>query len=228
MSDEVYEIPCPSCGSTHTLAENELPSSGELVCSRCGEGIHLRASGERATAANPPEGGDQPGGAAPRAGLLRLEDWDAGGASAYNVTCPGCGHRFDPSTVQGARPTILVVEDTEFFLHLATEVLGGRYETLGVRTIRDALQVLGVRRIDLVLLDLKLEDGEGADLLRAMPRPGIPVLIYTSRDETTMLGSEWSRLRSLGASDIIHKGLNIEEALLQKVEDLLAQALTAG
>jgi DNA-binding response OmpR family regulator len=138
------------------------------------------------------------------------------------ATCPACGHLFDPAATGEARRTILVVEDTEYFLQLATTVLRERYETLGVRTTRDARQVLKTREVDLILLDVRLEDGDGAEVLQALRGSSTPVLLYSNRDESSMVGEEWARLRRLGVTDVIHKGLNIEESLLQKVDRLLS------
>ena len=72
---------------------------------------------------------------------------------------------------------------------------------------------------------LIVEDTESAkhqrEVLRALPDPDMPVLVYTSRDETTLLGDEWNLLQALGAKDVVHKGINIEETLIRKAEELL-------
>ena len=43
----------------------------------------------------------------------------------------------------------------------------------------------------------------------------------TSQDEIDMYGSFWEELKNLGADDIIHKSINMEEKLLTKIESLL-------
>ncbi len=231
MATDIIEIPCPSCGDLQRIHEATVPPSGEVACSSCGDAIRFRAAPHGVTGAIRVPGtllpppvirtthGDT---------MLRMEDWDTGSATgdtkrkhAQHVACPACGHRFDAESALIRRPTVLVVEDTEFFLHLATEALSRSYETIGVRTVAEARAALATRPVDLVVLDLTLPDAEGTDVLRALPRHDIPVLIYTSRDETMLLGASWQQLVVLGARDVVHKGINIEDTLLRKTEELL-------
>jgi CheY-like chemotaxis protein len=116
---------------------------------------------------------------------------------------------------------VLVVEGAEFFLHLATDVLGRRYEALGVRTVAEARHVLATRQIDVVLTDLHLADGDARDVLRSLPRP-LPVVVLSGRDETHLFGDAWDELKRLGARDVVQKGLNMEDALAQKVDRVVA------
>ncbi len=224
MSADFYDFPCPSCGEIQSVAESELPADGELTCKDCKDVIRLRSPAPNpqprmsATIANLPR--DRASDS-----LIRIEEWeDDEPSSAADVSCPSCGHRFDPSRSRPGRPNILIVEDTDFFLHLAVDVLARDFETTAARTVREARDLLKVRTFDLIVLDLTLSDAEGVDVLKALDDKSTPVLLYTSRDETALIGEEWARLRELGASDVIHKGINIEEVLLQKVEDLLAGA----
>ncbi|UCF68632.1 MAG: response regulator [Acidobacteriota bacterium] len=241
------EIPCTACGKLIRLREDLVPADGELTCPECGDLIAFRSapSSPAARATSPPAvtpvegrgaGSSSRSAAAPseprpsdaptpnraHQTLIRIEEWeDEEVTGDGSVTCPACGHRFDAAMGDEARRTILVVEDTDFFLRLATDVLGSRYGTLGVRTAAEACEVLATRPVDLVVLDLTLPDAEGTEVLRALPRPDIPVLLYTSRDETSLLGPEWETLKALGADDVVHKGINIEDTLMTKVGELL-------
>lgn len=239
MADDVMELPCPHCGEIQRILEAHVPPSGEVACAACGEAISFRTNPRSVTGAFrvprsplPPP----PSVLTHAEMLLRMEEWDPTGpprsaapapANAM-VCCPACGHTFDAATATAAPVTILVVEDTDFFLHLATETLSRRYQTVGVRTAAEAREVLATRPIQLVVLDLTLPDAEGTAVLRALPRGDIPVLIYTSRDETSLLGEPWEGLQALGARDVVHKGINIEDTLLQKVDELLGQPASAG
>jgi len=220
---DTIEIPCPACGTINRVPEHAIPESGEVPCSACGERISFRAAPRGTTGAFRVPGSPLPPPSPPR-DLLGdfLAESPGEGSRDERVTCPSCGHVFDPRSGREGRKTVLVVEDTDFFLYLATEVLGRRYETIGVRTAAEAREVLATRPVDLVVLDLTLPDAEGTDVLRALPRPDIPVLVYTSRDETSLLGPEWAILQSLGANDVVHKGINIEDTLLRKADELLA------
>jgi CheY-like chemotaxis protein len=143
------------------------------------------------------------------------------GAAEDEVTCPACGHRFVESAPE-SRPSVLIVEDTDFFMEIATDALCKRYRTIGVKTAADALDVLRREPIDLLVLDLALPDGAGVEVLRASPDPDLPVLVYTTASEDVMFGEAWHELRSLGADDILFKGVNAGEELIEKAEKLLA------
>jgi CheY-like chemotaxis protein len=154
------------------------------------------------------------------------------------VTCPHCNSSFvpgfqpRPAAVQVERPsdpdqkTILIVEDTEFFLQLARETLGKPYKTICARTASEALSILQDERVDLLVLDLALEaEEDGLDVLTdAFPR-GLPCLVFTAKSEAEMWGDGWIRLRGMGASDLLLKGMNIEEQLLSKVAALLSASI---
>lgn len=198
MVVDVLEIPCPACGGVNTLLESSIPESGEVRCELCWEAIHFRAR--------------------------RAPDAD----SSMQVRCPACGHHFEAEGAADTGPTVLIVEDSDFFLKLARDVLGERYDTLLARTAKEARQYLATKKVDLLVLDLTLPDADGTEVLEALPRPDLPVLIYTSRDETTLLGPEWKLLQSLGADDVVLKGINIEETLMEKASDLMLRAQPVG
>ncbi|MDH3283193.1 MAG: response regulator [Acidobacteriota bacterium] len=223
MPADILDFPCPFCGRTNRIEEAQIPISGEVHCPGCLEVIHMRAAAPSSAASLPRDRAED---GSPRDTLIRVEEWEELHDPSWltTVACPRCGHRFDPEKDQSTIPKVLIVEDTEFFLHLANDILGEKYETAVVKTVADAQRILRESSFDLILLDLTLSDGDGIEVLGALPRPDIPVLLYTSRDETSLIGEEWQRLRALGANDVIHKGLNIEEAMLRKVEDLLAGA----
>jgi CheY-like chemotaxis protein len=235
MSSDEVEFPCPFCETVNRIPESLVPPSGEIRCGRCGETVALTTApeGPRTETGLETEntgGGHRTGPAYARSEtLIRVDEWEEGPAATRSreVCCPSCGHCFDPDEAEGRLPTVLIVEDTDFFLDFAAETLGRSFRTLSARTVAEARRTLATRPVDLVLLDLTLPDAEGTEVLRALPRPDIPVLIYTSRDETAMIGEEWDALARLGASDIIHKGLNMEEALVSKAEGLLADARAA-
>ena len=120
------------------------------------------------------------------------------------------------------RKTILVAEDTEFFLSLVQDTLGAKYRMLGARTKTEALQLLGREPIDLVILDISLESPEdGLEVLASAAPRGLPCLIFTARNEADLYGDGWARLQAKGATDLLLKGMNVEEQLISKVAALL-------
>jgi DNA-binding response OmpR family regulator len=86
----------------------------------------------------------------------------------------------------------------------------------------DALAALQRESVDLLLLDLSLDDDvDGREVLREMGVKRCPILIFTARDEEDMYGEVWTELKSLGADDMLIKGMNVEENLLRKIQHLL-------
>jgi predicted Zn finger-like uncharacterized protein len=136
---------------------------------------------------------------------------------------PASGSAPAHPSAAGGRKTILVAEDTEFFLELVKQTLGAQYRMLGARTKAEALQLLGREPIDLIILDLSLESHEdGLEVLAGAAPRGLPCLIFTARNEVDLWGDGWARLQARGASDLLLKGMNIEEQLLSKVAALLS------
>lgn len=170
-------------------------------------------------------------------------------AGPGEILCPNCGESFTPSPKRGTaspetdrhaapsgsgavgraaetakgRATVLVVEDTEFFLRLAAETLAPLYRPLKARTAREALAHLAQEPVALVILDITLErEEDGLEVLSAASARGIPSLIFTARNEAELWGEGWVRLQELGAKDLLLKGMNIEDQLLGKVAELLS------
>ncbi|GAB4225693.1 MAG: hypothetical protein Kow0062_28000 [Acidobacteriota bacterium] len=217
---ELVEIPCPACGGVNEVAERDIPRSGVVECRFCGDAIAFRTP-EDVPEIEPASGPVLPPPEEVFSGPDPSLEQELRGGGARPVRCPHCGHEFVPSTAE-ARATVLIVEDTDFFLEVASSVLRDTYQVLTARSTAEAREVLATHPVDLLVLDLTLPDGEGIDVLRALPRPDIPALIYTSRDETTLIGPEWERYEQLGARDVVRKGLNVEETLARKVAEILA------
>ena len=200
----VAKPPDPPRAPPRSATASSQGGLGSIECPHCGKSFTPGAAAtRRASAASHAAAG---GPARP----VRAEP-------ARSATKPAVAPAKD------GRKTILVAEDTEFFLELVTEVLGTKYRTLGARTKTEALGLLGREPIDLVILDLSLEHPEdGLEVLaNAAPR-GLPCLIFTARNDFDLWGDGWTELQEKGATDLLQKGMNIEEQLLSKVAALLA------
>jgi DNA-binding response OmpR family regulator len=122
------------------------------------------------------------------------------------------------------RPTLLIVEDMEYFVELAREALGGRYEIKVAKGLAEARALLRQGGIDLMLLDVTLENGEdGLRLLKEPPGKVCPVLLFTAQDESEMYGEGWEKLRALGIDGVVLKGMNMNESLSRKVAAMLGE-----
>lgn len=81
------------------------------------------------------------------------------------------------------RCTILLVDDEPEVLHLVTRILSAEGTVMiEARTGAEALAVARQTRLDLVILDIKLPDMSGTEVLRRIRRidSGVPVIMVTS------------------------------------------------
>jgi two-component system, NtrC family, response regulator AtoC len=85
-----------------------------------------------------------------------------------------------------SKATILVVDDQESIRHFVSKALGDEgYTVTAMGSVREGRQAFESERPDAVILDLKLPDGTGIDLLREIKRlqPEVPVILMTAFGE---------------------------------------------
>src|SRR2546428_7244060 len=78
--------------------------------------------------------------------------------------------------------TTLIIDDDEDVRRTCVEMLRARgHQTLAAASVGEGLRLFGERRPAAVLLDLKLPDGTGIDVLRELQRqsPGTPVVVIS-------------------------------------------------
>jgi PAS domain S-box-containing protein len=121
-------------------------------------------------------------------------------------------------------PTILVVDDDENTRRTLTRILerqGYQVETAG--TVEEALRKSEQRPFNVGLIDLRLPDGEGVDLLKRLKsrHPDVDVIVSTGH------ASAETAVRALnqGAVAYVTKPLNLDEVLSQVDEILDKQRL---
>lgn len=113
---------------------------------------------------------------------------------------------------------ILLVEDNE------TIIMGLRYsleqenfQIIPSKTKKDAEEILKIEKIDLVLLDVTLPDGNGFDICKIIKaQMDIPVIFLTAQDEETsvVIGLD------LGADDYVVKPFRTKE-LISRINSVL-------
>jgi len=223
--DAIMIVNCPGCNTQYSLDERSGPSRGGMLeCAECGARWKLPEHRESLVSAAPPtpppvEAGPEPAAPAPQV--------TSSARIRKPVNCPQCGHLFIPGAA-ASQPAeqnnrILIVEDQKYFAELTQDALGAGYETTVVSDPGGARRALEAGRFDLVILDLSLEgDQDGSQLLESIRSRQLPVLIFTAREETDLYGGVWEALKQAGASDILLKGMNVEETLRLKVKALLA------
>jgi two-component system response regulator AtoC len=119
---------------------------------------------------------------------------------------------------------ILIVDDEEtlcYFLKASLEEKG--YQAATAYTASEGLDVVTRQQIDLVLLDLKLPDGDGLDVLDQIRRvdSNLPVIVLTGH-----AGIESAvRAMKLGAYDYLEKPINLEELSITAAKALESRAM---
>jgi Response regulators consisting of a CheY-like receiver domain and a winged-helix DNA-binding domain len=106
---------------------------------------------------------------------------------------------------------ILVVDDEpQFARALVTNLRGAGYEVESAATAQEALAAAGLRPPDAVILDLRLPDGSGRDVVRELRRwSETPVIVVSA------IGDEDEKIAALdaGADDYVTKPFAIGELL---------------
>lgn len=113
---------------------------------------------------------------------------------------------------------ILLVEDNEtIIMGLSYSLEQEGFEIVSSKTRKDAEKVLTSEKIDLVLLDVTLPDGNGFDICKFVKQKlDIPVIFLTAQDEETsvVVGLD------LGADDYVIKPFRTRE-LISRINSVL-------
>lgn len=117
---------------------------------------------------------------------------------------------------------LLVVEDEPDLAHAVQDHLRAQAHAVDVAaTLEEAEAAVRATRYDLVLLDLRLPDGDGLSLIRGLRDSGLatPVLIVTARDRIT------ERIEGLkaGADDYLVKPYDLDE-MTARIDAILRRA----
>ena len=104
---------------------------------------------------------------------------------------------------------ILVVDDEPAIRRLLRSTLGVQdYTVLEAASVAQALEVLSREKVDLIILDLGLPDGDGFEVIKKLrPDSQVPIIVLSSRDD------ESGKVQALdaGADDYVTKPFGVEE-----------------
>jgi two-component system OmpR family response regulator len=126
-------------------------------------------------------------------------------------------------------PYVLVVDDEEHITEMLAMGLGfNGFEVERASSGRGALESIGRRRPDLVVLDVMLPDLDGFDVAKRVRQAEgagnhLPIIFLTARDATA---DKVEGLR-LGSDDYVTKPFSIEE-LIERVRAVLRRSLGSG
>lgn len=112
------------------------------------------------------------------------------------------------------RIAVLLVDDEEEFLAATERVLRRRdFEVFTARGGREAIDLLGRRKVDVVILDMKMPGMDGTAVFDEIRHiwPDLPVIVLTGHDSLTQ-AFEMSRR---GVVDYVFKPCDIEELALK-------------
>jgi len=223
------EICCPDCDGGYLVDADALEAG--VPCPECGRTLNGESSEADSPAEAPAAVADGGVVTAPQVAVQMTVAAAPATDPISDVVCPRCNLHFKPRADSQARvraisdrPTVLIVEDLVYFREIAAEALEGEYEIQAVATKDGARAALDRGGVDLMVLDLTLDGGEGGlDLLRELNAKPCPILIYTAQDESEMYGDSWDELQRLGADDIVLKGMNVGDELTRKIASLLGR-----
>lgn len=97
---------------------------------------------------------------------------------------------------------ILLVDDDEIDRELVNRLLGSQYQVREVATASAALVAVAAHRPDCILLDYRLPDTDGLQLLPHLRASGVPVIILTGEESPEIV----VQAMQLGAQDYLVKG----------------------
>jgi len=119
---------------------------------------------------------------------------------------------------------ILVVDDEPAIRRLLRSTLGVQdFTVLEAAGVAQALELLGREKVDLIILDLGLPDGDGFEVIRKLrPDSQVPIIVLSSRDD------ERGKVQALdaGADDYVTKPFGVEE-LVARIRAALRHRLQA-
>ena len=115
---------------------------------------------------------------------------------------------------------ILLVDDERGFVDVISKRMTKRnFDVTKAYSGKEALQALRKTDFDAVILDLKMEDMDGIEILKILKKivPDLPVIMLTGH------GSEEAAREGiqLGASDYLTKPCDLEE-LIVKIQDIVS------
>lgn len=125
--------------------------------------------------------------------------------------------------MEDKRLGVLVVDDDQSIRELLEAILKDKYKVMTASTGERALQIIDEVEVHIVLLDLRLPDSEGLEILKVIKErnPDIEVMIVSVVKDIDMV----VRAMKLGAYNYITKDFDCDEvlALIEKMKEKLEE-----
>ncbi|MDR2220657.1 MAG: sigma-54 dependent transcriptional regulator [Methylobacillus sp.] len=117
----------------------------------------------------------------------------------------------EPSVATDQKSRVLLIEDETLFARaVAKRLRKAGYECEAAETLAEGQTIMRRFAPDIVLLDMRLPDGNGMDLLAELIARNIPVIVMTAYGE---ISDAVSAIKQ-GAADYLKKPVDLEELLL--------------
>jgi len=119
---------------------------------------------------------------------------------------------------------ILIIDDEETLCYFLKESLEEKgYQAVAAHTAQEGLEVVTRQQVDLVLLDLRLPDGDGLSVLYEIKKADsdLPVIVLTGHAAVESA----VQAMKLGAYDYLEKPINLAELSLTAAKALESQAM---
>ena len=128
--------------------------------------------------------------------------------------------------IDPGQTSALVIDDDDAVRKTCVEFLEARgYKTFSAASVGEGLRIFAQSRPSVVLLDLKLPDGTGIDVLRELQRqaPGTPVVVISGHGSV----AEAVEAMRVGASDFLEKPVS-RERLFRILDRVLRSSVPGG
>ena len=128
--------------------------------------------------------------------------------------------------LEPALPATLVIDDDDGVRKTCVELLEARgHKTLSAASVGEGLRLFSEHKPAAVLLDLRLPDGTGIDVLRELQRqaPGTPVVVISGHGSV----AEAVEAMKVGATDFLEKPVS-RERLFQILDRIFRPPLPGG
>lgn len=125
--------------------------------------------------------------------------------------------RYDIQSIEkNIESTVLIIEESVLMTKELQKILHMRnYEVLTAKNAHEGLRLIQTRNINTIIMDLKLPDKEGLDLLREIKDFDevchIPVIVISANYDPETVRNAFK----LGANDFIKQPFNLEEFILK-------------
>ena len=128
--------------------------------------------------------------------------------------------------LEAALPTTLVIDDDGVVRKTCVDLLEARgHKTLSAASVGEGLRLFAEHKPAAVLLDLRLPDGTGIDVLRELQRqaPGTPVIVISGHGSV----AEAVEAMKVGATDFLEKPVS-RDRLFQILDRIFHPPLPGG